>query len=43
MIKSIKTNPLIVFTLLFNIICLGQNDIVKKPNVIFIAVDDLND
>ena len=43
MTKSFKTNLLIAFTVLFNIICSGQNDIPEKPNVIFIAVDDLND
>jgi hypothetical protein len=43
MIKSFKTNLLIAFTLLFNIACLGQNNILEKPNVVFIAVDDLND
>jgi len=43
MIKSFKTNLLIAFAVLFNIVCSGQNDIPEKPNVIFIAVDDLND
>ena len=43
MIKSFKKNSLIAFTFLSNLICSGQNDIVEKPNVIFIAVDDLND
>ena len=43
MTKSFKTNLLIAFTVLFNIVCSGQNDIPEKPNVIFIAVDDLND
>ena len=43
MTKSFKTNLLIAFTVLLNIICSGQNDIPEKPNVIFIAVDDLND
>ena len=43
MTKSFKTNLLIAFAVLFNIVCSGQNDIPEKPNVIFIAVDDLND
>ena len=43
MLKSFKTHLLIAITLLFNIICSAQNGIVEKPNVVFIAVDDLND
>lgn len=43
MIKSLNIILSIVFLLLTIIICSGQNKNLNKPNVLFIAVDDLND